>query len=144
MVSHTDGFFEGAADNGAGTAAMLGTAEYFAKMPKEKRRRTLYFVALLDHHSADRGSKWLHDNFQSVFAKTAMIVNSEHVAVLHSVLDRSIVKYCSGTQSRSPEPRACLDFQWSSRTRQPKSTAVHSCPQCMLCCLRFRLSIGEA
>jgi len=43
---------------------------------------------LLDHHSGDRGSKWLHDNFQSVFAKTAMIVNSEHVAVLHSVLDR--------------------------------------------------------
>jgi Peptidase family M28 len=88
MLSHTDGFFEGAADNAAGTAAMLGTAEYFAKMPKEKRRRTLYFVALLDHHSGDRGSKWLHDNFQSVFAKTAMIVNSEHVAVLHSVLDR--------------------------------------------------------
>jgi hypothetical protein len=88
MVSHTDGFFEGASDNGAGTAAMLGTAEYFARMPKEKRRRTLYFVALLDHHSGDRGSRWLHDNFQPVFAKTAMIVNSEHVAVLHSVLDR--------------------------------------------------------
>ena len=88
MLSHTDGFFEGASDNAAGTAAMLGTAEYFAKMPKEKRRRTLYFVALLDHHSGDRGSWWLHDNFQSVFAKTAVIVNSEHVAVLHSVLDR--------------------------------------------------------
>lgn len=88
MVSHTDGFFEGAADNGAGTAAMLGTAEYFAKMPKEKRRRTLYFVALLDHHSGDRASKWLHDNFKPVFAKTALIVNTEHVAVLHSVLDR--------------------------------------------------------
>jgi hypothetical protein len=88
MVSHTDGFFEGASDNAAGTAAMLGTAEYFAKMPKEKRRRTLYFVALLDHHSGDRGSRWLHTNFQPVFAKTAMIVNSEHVAVLHSVLDR--------------------------------------------------------
>lgn len=88
MLSHTDGFFEGAADNAAGTAAMLGTAEYFAKVPKEKRRRTLYFIALLDHHSGDRGSRWLHDNFQSVFAKTAMIVNSEHVAVLHSVLDR--------------------------------------------------------
>ena len=42
----------------------------------------------LDHHSGDRGSRWLHDNFKSVFAKTAMIVNSEHVAVLHSVLDR--------------------------------------------------------
>ena len=88
MVSHTDGFFEGAADNAAGTAALLGTAEYFARMPKEKRRRTLYFVALLDHHSGDRGSRWLHDNFKPVFAKTALIVNTEHVAVLHSVLDR--------------------------------------------------------
>ena len=57
-------------------------------MPKEKRRRTLYFISVLDHHSGDRGSRWLHENFQPVFAKTAVIVNSEHVAVLSSVLDR--------------------------------------------------------
>ena len=89
MLSHTDGFFEGASDNAAGTAAMLGTAEYFARMPKEKRRRTLYFVALVDHHSDDLSIRWLRDKlFQSVFPKTALIVNSEHVAVLHSVLDR--------------------------------------------------------
>ena len=88
MVAHSDGFFEGAADNAAGVAAMVGTAEYFAKIPQDKRRRTLYFVSMVDHHSGDRGSRWLHANFQSVFAKTALIVNSEHVAVLHSVLDR--------------------------------------------------------
>ena len=61
MLSHTDGFFEGASDNAAGTAAMLGTAEYFAKMPKEKRRRTLLFVALVDHHSGDLSMRWLRD-----------------------------------------------------------------------------------
>jgi peptidase M28-like protein len=88
MLAHMDGFFEGATDNGAGIAAMLGAAEYFAKVPKEKRRRTLYFVSLLDHHSNDRSGKWLHENFQSIFAKTAVIVNSEHPAVFDAVLDR--------------------------------------------------------
>jgi hypothetical protein len=88
MVAHIDGFFEGSSDNGAGVAAMLGTAEYFARLPREKRRRTLYFVSLEDHHSGDRGIRWLREKFQPMFPKTALIVNSEHVAVLHSVLDR--------------------------------------------------------
>ena len=35
MLSHTDGFFEGAADNAAGTAAMLGTASI---LPKCRRK----------------------------------------------------------------------------------------------------------
>jgi hypothetical protein len=88
MLAHMDGYFQGAIDDGAGTAAMVGTAEYFAKMPKEKRRRTMYFVSLPDHHGKDRSGAWLHDNFKSIFAKTAVIANSEHVAVLDWVLDR--------------------------------------------------------
>jgi hypothetical protein len=88
MLAHMDGFFEGAIDDGGGVAAMLGTAEYFAKMPKEKRRRNMYFISLLDHHGKDRSGEWLHENFKSVFAKTAVITNSEHIAVIDSVLDR--------------------------------------------------------
>ena len=88
LLAHMDGFFEGAIDDGAGTAAMLGTAEYFAKMPKEKRRRTMYFISMPDHHGEDRSGAWLHENFRSIFPKTAVITNSEHVAVTDSVWDR--------------------------------------------------------
>jgi len=88
MIAHTDGYFQGANDDGAGTAALLGTAEYFAKLPKEQRRRTVYFVALPDHHGGDYGGAWMHKNFQSIFAKTAVLVNSEHVAVMNAVWDR--------------------------------------------------------
>ena len=43
LLAHMDGFFDGAIDDGGGTAAMIGTADYFAKVPKEKRRRTTVF-----------------------------------------------------------------------------------------------------
>jgi hypothetical protein len=88
MIAHTDGYFQGATDDGAGTAALLGTAEYFAKLPKEQRRRNMYFVALPDHHGGDYGGKWLHENFQSIFAKTAVLLNAEHVAAMNAVWDR--------------------------------------------------------
>ena len=88
MIAHTDGFFQGANDDGAGTAALLGTAAYFAKLPKEQRRRTMYFVALPDHHGGDYGGAWMHKNFQAIFAKTAVIVNSEHVVAMNAVWDR--------------------------------------------------------
>jgi len=88
LLAHMDGFFDGAIDDGAGTAAVVGTAEYFAKVPKEKRRRTMYFISLPDHHADDRGGAWLHENFKAILAKTALVTNSEHVAVTDSVLDR--------------------------------------------------------
>ena len=88
MIAHTDGYFDGAIDDGAGTAALLGTAEYFAKLPKERRRRTMYFVALPDHHGGDRAGTWLHEKFKSIFAKTAVLANAEHVAVTNPVWDR--------------------------------------------------------
>jgi hypothetical protein len=88
MIAHVDGYFDGAIDDGAGTAALLGTAEYFAKLPKEKRRRTMYFVSLPDHHGGDRGGAWMHEHFTSIFAKTAVLANAEHVAVTNPVWDR--------------------------------------------------------
>ena len=88
MIAHTDGYFEGATDDGAGVAALLGTAEYFAKLPKEQRRRTMYFIATPDHHGGDNGGKWMLENLQPVFAKTAVLVNAEHVAAMNAVWDR--------------------------------------------------------
>jgi Iap family predicted aminopeptidase len=51
IVAHRDGWFEGANDNAAGVATLLGVAEYFAKIPKQKRRRTIMFVGTSGHHN---------------------------------------------------------------------------------------------
>ena len=88
MIAHSDGFFEGATDNAAGTAALIGTAEYFAKIPKAQRRRTMYFIATPDHHGGDLGGRWIHDNMQGVLAKTAVSLNAEHVTAMEPVWDR--------------------------------------------------------
>lgn len=88
VVSHSDGFFEGANDNGAGMASLIGLAEYFAARPPEQRRRNLYFIATADHHSGDHGGEWVHEHMQAVLEKTALVANAEHVSVMEPVWDR--------------------------------------------------------
>ncbi len=88
MIAHTDGYFQAATDDGAGTAALLGTAEYFAKLPKEQRRRTMYFIATPDHHGGDNGGKWMVNNLKPLFPKNAVLLNAEHVAAMNPVWDR--------------------------------------------------------
>jgi hypothetical protein len=78
VVAHRDGWFEGANDNAAGVATALGVAEFFAKIPKEQRKRTIVFLGTTGHHDngAESGA-WLtaHPEF---FAKTAVLLNAEH------------------------------------------------------------------
>jgi hypothetical protein len=88
MIAHTDGLFEGATDDGAGVAALIETANYFVEQPKEKRRRTMYFIALPDHHSGDSGGRWMHENFKTMFPNTAVLMNAEHIAAKAPVYDR--------------------------------------------------------
>jgi Peptidase family M28 len=78
VVAHRDGWFEGANDNAAGMATMLGMAEYFSKIPKEQRRRTIIFLGTNGHHDngAESGT-WLAQH-PEVFAKTAILFNCEH------------------------------------------------------------------
>jgi len=80
VVAHRDGWFEGATDNASGVATMVGLAEYFAKIPREQRRRTIHFLGTSGHH--DNGGMtghWLADH-KEVFAKTALIINCEHTS----------------------------------------------------------------
>lgn len=80
VVAHRDGWFEGATDNGSGVATMLGLAEYFAKIPKEQRRRTIYFLGTSGHHdNSGMTGHWLADH-KDMFAKTALIINCEHTS----------------------------------------------------------------
>ena len=80
IVAHRDGWFEGSNDNGTGVATMLGLAEYFSKIPKEQRRRTITFLGTSGHHdNAAMSGRWLAGH-KEIFAKTALLINSEHTA----------------------------------------------------------------
>jgi len=78
VIAHRDGWFEGANDNAAGMATMIGLAEYFAKIPQAQRRRTINFLGTTGHHnSGAQSGAWLTAH-PEVFAKTALLVNAEH------------------------------------------------------------------
>lgn len=85
IVAHEDGWFEAAYDNASGVAMMLGLAEYFAKRPQAERRRTLVFIGLDGHHNlanAEVGLQWIAKHQATLFANTALIINSEHPAAI--------------------------------------------------------------
>ena len=61
-------------------SVMVGLAEYFSKIPKEQRRRTIKFVTTAGHHAGSFGTLWMHDNRATFLAKTAVMINCEHVS----------------------------------------------------------------
>jgi hypothetical protein len=81
IMAHHDAYFEGALDNASGMSVMLGLAEYFSKVPPAERRRTLKFVSTSGHHAGSLGTKWMSDNKDTFLAKTALMINCEHVSV---------------------------------------------------------------
>jgi hypothetical protein len=81
IAAHRDGWFDASADNAAGVASMIGLAEYYAKIPKSKRQRTIVFVGLDGHHnnSGGVGRLWMVANRATLFGdKTALYINIEH------------------------------------------------------------------
>jgi hypothetical protein len=92
IVAHRDGWFEGANDNGTGIATMIGLAEYFAKIPKERRGRTIIFAGTSGHHDgAALSGKWFTDH-KEFFAKTALLINCEHTAAEQLVLSNGVIR----------------------------------------------------
>jgi hypothetical protein len=84
VMAHHDAYFEGALDNASGMATMVGLAEYFSKVPRAERRRTIKFVTTSGHHAGSFGVKWMHDNKDTFLAKTALLLNCEHVSVVQT------------------------------------------------------------
>ena len=88
VVAHRDGWFDAAGDNAGGVASMIGLAEYFAKVPQSQRRRTMVFIGLDGHHNTGEGSgagrRWLQENRDQLFGKTALMINCEHPSTLQS------------------------------------------------------------
>ena len=87
VIAHRDGWFDAAGDNASGVASMIGLAEYFARMPRSQRRRTMIFIGTDGHHSirpGEFGLEWLLANRDRFFSKTALIINDEHPAEMLS------------------------------------------------------------
>src|ERR1700743_3808536 len=85
ITAHKDGWFEGASDNAGGVASMLGLAEYYAKIPKAKRRRTMIFIGLAGHHNGPDGGvgrRWMLAKKDKLFSKTALFMNVEHPSTI--------------------------------------------------------------
>jgi hypothetical protein len=101
IVGHRDGWFEGANDNGTGIATMLGIAEHFAKVPASERRRSIIFLGTTGHHdgTAESGT-WLAEH-KEVFAKTALLINSEHTAASLLVSSNGVVRKANSTSPLS-------------------------------------------
>jgi Peptidase family M28 len=89
VMAHTDSFFEGAMDNASGIGTMIELARHYASVPKSQRRRTMTFFTSSAHHSPsgeNAGLRWIHNNMQGMFAKTALIVNCEHTSQVQTYL----------------------------------------------------------
>jgi Peptidase family M28 len=88
VIAHRDGWFDASGDNAAGVASMIGLAEYYAKVPQAQRRRTMVFVGVDGHHNSGEGSavglKWMADNRDKLFVKTALMINAEHPSTLQT------------------------------------------------------------
>lgn len=88
IVAHRDGWFDAAGDNASGVASMLGLAEYYGKLPQAQRRRTMVFIGLDGHHNSGEGSavggRWLGEHRDTLFAKTALVINAEHPSTLQT------------------------------------------------------------
>jgi hypothetical protein len=94
VLAHQDGYYEAALDNASGQAVMMTLLDYFSQFPKQQRRRSITFVATAGHHVGSPGTKWMHDNRATVLAKTALMINCEHVSV-------SDTKYWNGVMRKA-------------------------------------------
>ena len=79
IVAHRDGWFDGAVDNASGMATLLGLAEYYSRIPRAQRRRTIHFIGSSGHHTVGTGvsGEWFAAR-PDLFRQTALIMNCEH------------------------------------------------------------------
>ena len=83
IIAHMDGYFDGAIDNGSGLGVMMGLLEHFSKVPQSERKRNIRFIGSAGHHGGP-GARWLHDEREKELAKTALMINLEHVAAVRT------------------------------------------------------------
>ncbi len=112
VLAHRDGWFESATDNGSGVATTIGLAEYYSKIPRAQRRRTLVFIGTSGHHnSGNYSGNYLLEHRQELFAKTALFINAEHTATIQT--------YLFGPQIRKANTQTGL-LWYAGGPRRPK------------------------
>jgi hypothetical protein len=83
ILAHMDGYFQASLDNASGLAVMIGLLEHYARVPRAERRRGIRFVGSAGHHGGP-GARWLHDRRETALARTALVINLEHVAAVRT------------------------------------------------------------
>jgi len=90
LVAHRDGWFDAAGDNASGVSSIVSLAEYYAKVPRAERERTIVFVGLDGHHNSGPGAgvgrRWMWDNRTTLFPKTALMINAEHPSTIQTTV----------------------------------------------------------
>ena len=88
LIAHRDGWFDAAGDNASGVASIIELAEHYAKIPQNKRPRTIVFVGLDGHHNSGEGAgagrMWMVENREALFSKTALMINAEHPSTVQT------------------------------------------------------------
>ncbi len=93
IQAHRDGWFDAAGDNASGVAAMIALAEFYAKVPRAQRRRTMIFMGVSGHHGPNMSGQDLQKRRDELFAKTALFINSEHPSTLLSQVSWESIRW---------------------------------------------------
>ena len=79
VISHLDGYFDAANDNGAGTASLLALARFFAERD-EQPKRNMMFVGTSAHHEFSDGADAFIKAHKAELDKSVAVMNIEHPA----------------------------------------------------------------
>ena len=79
IVSHLDGYFDSANDNGAGLASLLGLARHFAERDA-KPKRNIMFVGTSGHHEYSDGADAFIRDHEDILKRSVAVMNIEHPA----------------------------------------------------------------
>jgi hypothetical protein len=79
---------------------MLTLAEHFSKVPLAQRRRNIVFVGTAGHHVGSPNSPYLRDQRADLIAKTALMINCEHIVAAQTLNWSTHLREATGMDPR--------------------------------------------
>jgi len=79
VTSHHDSPFKGAIEDGAGIAQVLAQARIWSAIPRNKRKRTMVFVADAGHFYGSEGAHTFARDHADIMKKTRILITLEHL-----------------------------------------------------------------
>ena len=76
LGAHTDGYFMGAMDNASGIAVGIEMAEYYSKLKKSERPRSITFFLYPDHHHGEYSVREIEEYYD--WDNVAVVLTLEH------------------------------------------------------------------